>query len=64
MGNKIDSKERDASGIFLVIDEFAALKLHWIRKNLQEINDSLRRIMMMGRAANIHIGYNVRKHQY
>ncbi len=42
------TKERDASGIFLVIDEFAALRIALIRKSLQKSNDSLRRIILMG----------------
>ncbi len=52
---RYDSKERDASGIFFVIDEFVALRIALDKKEFAEINDSLRRIILMGRAANIHI---------
>ncbi len=34
-GNDTTVRKEMQSGIFLVIDEFAALKLHWIRKNLR-----------------------------
>ncbi len=40
---------------FLSIDEFAALRIALDKKDSAEINDSLRRIIFMGRAANIHI---------
>ncbi len=36
MEQRYDSKERDASGIFLLLDEFAALRIALIRKNLQK----------------------------
>lgn len=55
MEQRYESKERNASGIFLVIDEFAALRIALGKKEFTEINDSLRRIILMGRAANIHI---------
>ncbi len=51
MEQRYDSKEKDASRIFLVIDEFAALRIDWDKKEFAEINDSLRRIILMGRAA-------------
>ncbi len=38
------------NGIFLVIDEFAALRIALDRKEFAEINDSLRRIILKGRA--------------
>ncbi len=55
MEYRYENRERTANGIFF-IDEFAALT-NCIRqeKEFAEINDSLRRIILMGRAANIHI---------
>lgn len=55
MDDRYEKKDRNASGIFLVIDEFAALRIALDKKEFTEINDSLRRIILMGRAANIHI---------
>lgn len=55
MEQRYENKERNSSGIFLVIDEFAALRIALDKKEFAEINDSLRRIILMGRAANIHI---------
>ena len=55
MDDRYEKKDRNASGIFLVIDEFAALRIALGKKEFTEINDSLRRIILMGRAANIHI---------
>ncbi len=39
---------RTANGIFLVIDRFAALGVTGTKKEFAEINDSLRRIILMG----------------
>lgn len=55
METRYENRERNANGIFLVIDEFAALRIALGKKEFAEINDSLRRIILMGRAANIHI---------
>lgn len=55
MEYRYENRERTANGIFLVIDEFAALRIALDKKEFAEINDSLRRIILMGRAANIHI---------
>ncbi len=46
--------KKEMQVIFLVIDEFAALRIVLDKKEFAEINDSLRRIILMGRAANIH----------
>ncbi len=54
-GYRYENRKRTANGIFLVIDEFAALRITLDRKILLEINGSLRRIILMGRAANIRI---------
>ncbi len=51
----VDNINRERTGIFLVIDEFAALRIALDKKEFAEINDSLQRIIPMGRAANIHI---------
>ncbi len=40
-------------GIFLVIDEFAALRIA-LDTEFAEINDSLRRIILMGRVKHSH----------
>ncbi len=37
---------------YFVIDEFAVLRIALDKKEFAEINDSLRRIILMGRAAN------------
>ncbi len=42
-------------GIFLVIDEFVALRIVIDKKVICRNHDSLRRIILMGRAINIHI---------
>ncbi len=45
-----DSKDKSN---FLVVDEFAALKFLWIKK---EFNKSIfERIILMGRSANVHL---------
>ncbi len=54
MEQRYGSKERDAS-VMIVIIEFAALRIALDKKEFGEINDSLRRIILMGRAANIYI---------
>ncbi len=40
--------------IFPVVDEFAALRMA-DKKEFNEINDSLKRIILMGRSANVHL---------
>ena len=55
MDKRYEKKDRNVSGLFLVIDEFAALRIALGKKEFTEVNDSLRRIILMGRAANIHI---------
>ncbi len=41
--------------IFLVVDEFAALRISMDKKEFNAINDSLKRIILMGRSANSFI---------
>ncbi|WP_338139375.1 FtsK/SpoIIIE domain-containing protein, partial [Streptococcus mitis] len=55
MDKRYEKKDRNVSGLFLVIDEFAALRIALGKKEFTEVNDSLRRIILLGRAANIHI---------
>ncbi len=55
MEYRYENRERTANGIFLVIDEFAALAIALDKKEFAEINDSLRRIILWVERANIHI---------
>ena len=41
--------------IFLVIDEFAALQLTIDKKDWQELNKTIKNIILKGRAANVHV---------
>ena len=55
MDDRYENRERNAKPIFLIVDEFAALRIALPKKEFAEINDSLKRIILMGRASNIHI---------
>lgn len=55
MDDRYENRERNAEPIFLIVDEFAALRIALPKKEFTEINDSLKRIILMGRASNIHI---------
>ncbi len=49
MDRRFQSTDSKRQIDFLVVDEFAALKFLWIRKEFNEVNDSLKRIILMGR---------------
>ena len=41
--------------IFLVVDEFAALRISMNKKEFEDLNNSLKRIILMGRSSNVHL---------
>ena len=55
MDRRYDGTDSKTNPIFLVVDEFAALRISMDKKDFSEMNNSLRRIILMGRAANIHL---------
>ena len=55
MEARYSKKSLEKSAIFLIIDEFAALKLVLEKSDFQELNRSLKNVVLKGRAANIHV---------
>ena len=55
MDRRFQGTDSKTNPIFLVVDEFAALRISMDKKEFNEINDSLKRIILMGRSANVHL---------
>lgn len=55
MDRRYAGQEQRKHPILLVVDEFAGVRDSMDKKEFEVLNKALRRIMMMGRAANIHI---------
>lgn len=55
MDRRFEGTDSKTNPIFLVVDEFAALRISMDKKEFTEINDSLKRIILMGRSANVHL---------
>ncbi len=55
MEYRYENRERTSANGILCYYEFAALRITIDKKEFAEINDSLRRIILISRAANIHI---------
>lgn len=47
--------EENQSPVFLVVDEFAALRISMNKKEFEDLNNSLKRIILMGRSSNVHL---------
>lgn len=55
MDRRFAGTDSKTNPIFLVVDEFAALRISMDKKDFVEMNNSLRRIILMGRSANVHL---------
>ncbi len=55
MDRRYAGKDKKKYPVLLVIDEFAAVRDSMDKKEFEPINKALRRIIMLGRAANVHL---------
>ena len=47
--------EENKIPIFLVVDEFASLRISMNKKEFEDLNNSFKRIILMGRSSNVHL---------
>ena len=55
MDRRYDGKDKKKYPILLVIDEFAGVRDSMDKKEFEPLNKAVRRIIMLGRAANVHL---------